>query len=77
MDIKTEIVALAVRILKDKTDLVATPDTFTEVFAVFATGKTHDVRTAEAIIESAATVANFAKKTNIIRKFKKSIPNHL
>lgn len=71
MDTKTEIVALAVRVLSKKTDLVRPNDTFTELLAVMTTGKSQDVRTAEQIIASVEGVVDFAKKTVTNRKFKK------
>lgn len=77
MNVKTEIVALAVRILQDKTNLIDTPDSFTEFFAVLSTGKSYDVRAAESIVELAEKAAKLTKNTNTIRKFKKTIPNHV
>jgi hypothetical protein len=73
MNIRTELIALAVRAISEKTNLVPKPDAFSEFFAVFTTGKTYDQRVAESLEASALDAVTAVKKMNVNRKFKKII----
>lgn len=75
MNVKTELIALAVRALSEKTDLISKPDNFTEFFATFTTGKTYDERVAEQIEEFAQKSVTAARKMRTDRKFKKITQN--
>lgn len=72
MNLKTEIVALAVRALADKTNLIRKPDAFEELFGALFTGKTYDQRLAEDIVADADKLASAAKRFKTNRQAKKN-----
>jgi len=75
MNIKTEIVALAVRLLADKTNLIHKPDTF-ELFLNSLMGvESYDRRLASEIIAESDRAVAAVKRKNTDRKFKKIVQN--
>lgn len=75
MDAKVEVVALAVRLLAGKTNLIRKPDLF-ETFLTDLFGlESYDRQMARAIISDAEHATAAVKKHNTNRKFKKIIKN--
>ena len=77
MDIKNEIVTLAVRYLNGKTRVFAKPDPIAELVNVILTGQTQEERVASAIVDSVESVAKLAKSHVTVRKFRKNLPDHI
>lgn len=70
MNLKTELVALAIRHLTSK-NIIAPSNGIDEFVSVLFTGKSADVRLAEEIVASAGQMAQIVKRANTNRKFKK------
>jgi len=75
MNIKRELIALAVRVLADNTNLVRKPEPFEELITNLFGGETYDQRTARVIDEESAKALEAAKRFNTNRKFKKITKN--
>lgn len=75
MNLKTELVALAVRVLAEKTTLVRKPDAFEELINGIFTGKSFDQRAAENVVGKTDEVISIVKSVNARRQAKKQIPN--
>lgn len=75
MTIKTEIIALAVRLVAENTSLIRKPDAFESLITNIFGGETYDVRAAKEIEATTARVINSAKKMHVDREFKKIIKN--
>ena len=73
MNLKTEIVALAVRALSDKTNLIRKPDALEELFSALFTGKSYDQRLAEDIVADAENAAAAVKRFKTSRQAKKTL----
>jgi hypothetical protein len=71
MNLKTEIVALAVRTLAEKTNLVRKPDAFEELINTIFTGKSFDQRVAEDVIGTTDELASIAKRIRTRHQVKK------
>lgn len=72
---KTDIIAFAVRLLSEKSTLIAKPDPFTETLNSFFGIESHDKRVARAIEADAEKVIAAAKRLHVNRKFKKITQN--
>ena len=76
MNLKTEIVALAVRALADKTSLIRKPDAFEEFINQIFGGESYDQRLAKDIVADADKLAAAAKRFKTTRQAKKSPEIH-
>lgn len=75
MNIKVEIVTLAIRALQSNTTLLRRPDTFENFISAIFTGQTIEERQAHQVVATAETLVDSAKKMNLNRKFKKIVQN--
>jgi len=75
MNLKTEIVALAVRALADKTNLIRKPDAFEELITGLFGGESYDQRLAKDIVADADKLASAAKRFKTSRQAKKNTLN--
>ena len=71
MNLKTEIVALAVRALAENTNLIRKPDAFEELISTLFTGKSFDQRVAEDVVGKTDEVVSIAKRIRSSRQAKK------
>lgn len=71
MNIKTEIVALAVRVLAEN-GIIRKPDTFSELFSEILTGQSYDKRMADEIVASTDKAVVAAKRIKTALPFKKN-----
>lgn len=73
MSMKTELIALGIRLVADRTTLICKPDAF-EIFISDLFGlETYDRRLARSIEAEVDRGVNAAKRMNVNRKFKKII----
>jgi hypothetical protein len=72
MNIKTEIVALAVRVLAEK-KIISKPDNFTEFLTVIMTGETFDRRLASTVVTSSDKAVAAVKSYKINRELNKPL----
>jgi endonuclease III len=72
MTLKTEIVALAVRVLAEK-NIIRKPDTFTELLSTVLSGQTFDQRIANDVVASADKAVAAVKRAKIERELKKPV----
>lgn len=72
MTIKTEIVALAVRVLAEK-NIIRKPDTFTEMLSTLLSGDTFDRRIANDIVTSTDKAVAAVKRAKINRELNKPL----
>jgi len=73
MKLRTELIALAIRALSTKTELIRKPDNF-EMFLNSLLGvETYDVRLARTIEAEAARAINATKRARTTREFKKIV----
>jgi ABC-type enterochelin transport system substrate-binding protein len=70
MNIKTELIALAVRVAADHTNLIQKPDNFTETINAFFGYESFDKRLAKDIETDVDRVVAAAKSLNTRRKFR-------
>ena len=75
MDLKTELVALAVRVLSAKTNVVQKPDQFTELLTVMFGGESYDRRLARSIVADSENAVTAVKQFRTNRQFKKITKN--
>lgn len=75
-NLTTEFVALAVRVLADKTTLIRKPDTIETLFTAFMGGKSYDRRLAEELVAEATKAVTAVKRANTKRKFKLIVNNN-
>lgn len=75
MNAKRELIALAVRLLADKTSLVRKPDSFELFLQTFLNGETYDQTLARNIEADLDRATNAVKRVNTNRKFKKITQN--
>lgn len=75
MDTKTELVAMAIRALSTKTNLIRKPDALEDVAAAIFGTDTYDVRLAKDVIAEAERVIKIAKRVRTNLKFKKITKN--
>lgn len=73
MNIKLELVTLAVRALSTKTSLLPKHSEFDNFISTLLTGETVETRTAKSILAETERLAGAARKMNTNRKFKKII----
>lgn len=73
MNAKTQIIALAVRLLSENTNIIRKPDPMSELFSTIFGGETYDVRTAKQIEGVLGQVADTAKKMDTRRRFNKIV----
>lgn len=71
MNIKTEIVALAVRVLAEN-GIIRKPDAFNEMISEIFTGQSYDKRMANEIVAGTDKAVTAAKRIKIARPFKKN-----
>lgn len=74
MNIKTEIVALAVRVLAEN-GIIRKPDTFETFLTEIFGGESYDHRMANEIVASTDKAVTAAKRIKPIRRFKKNPEN--
>jgi hypothetical protein len=67
----TDLVALAIRHLSTKTNILPQQNSFDNLISTVLTGKSADVRMAEDVVATAATVTAAAKRIRTNRKFRK------
>jgi hypothetical protein len=72
MTVKTEIVALAVRVLAEK-NIIRKPDTFTEMLSTLLSGETFDRRIANDIVTSTDKAVAAVKSAKIRRDLNKPL----
>jgi hypothetical protein len=72
MTIKTEIVALAVRVLAEK-KIISKPDNFTEFLTTVMTGETYDRRLASNIVTSTDKAVAAVKRAKFNRELNKPL----
>lgn len=75
MNIKRELIALAIRALSEKTNLVRKPDPFEDLLSTIFGGETREERLARELDESSQRAIEAAKRLNTNRKFKKITKN--
>ncbi len=73
MNLKIELIALAVRLASEKTNLVRKPDVFESFITEMFGGESYDRHVARTIAVEAERGIAAAKRVNINRKFKKII----
>lgn len=71
MTIKTEIIALAVRLVSEKTNIIQKPNEFESLITNVLGGDSYDIRIAKDIEASLNRAMDSAKRMTIDRKFKK------
>lgn len=71
MNVKRELIALAVRVLADKTSLVRKPDSFELFLNSMFGGETYDQQLARQIEADLDKATAAVKRANTNRKFKK------
>ncbi len=75
MNLKTELVTLAVRVLAEKTNLVRKPDAFENVISELFTGQTYEQRVANDAIGKTDEVVRIVKSVTSARRQAKKIQN--
>lgn len=75
MNIKLEAIALVVRVLANKTELIKKPSDFEELISSIFGGQTYDYRIASQIESEAERILEAAKRINTRRKFNKIVKN--
>ncbi len=75
MNIKLELVTLAVRVLSTKTTLLPQQSGLDNFISTLLTGETFETRTAKNILAETERIAGAAKRANTNRKFKKIVQN--
>jgi len=75
MDIKTEAIAFAVRLLADHTDLIRKPDTFEATVNSFFGIESYDKKIARDLEHDVKRAVATAKRISTNRKFKKITQN--
>lgn len=75
MNVKRELIALAVRLVADKTSLVRKPDSFEILLNSFFNTETYDQQLARKIEADLDKATDAVKRANTNRKFKKITQN--
>lgn len=75
MNIKREIIALGIRILNEKTNIVPQADPFSELITVIFGGETRDQRLARVTEENLDRATAAAKSAIVNHKFKQITKN--
>jgi hypothetical protein len=75
MNVKREILALAVRILAEKTNLIQKPDPSTEFFNTIFGAGTYDQRMAENLEVGIDKTTELVKRARLNREFNKIVRN--
>jgi hypothetical protein len=75
MNTKTAVIAFAVRLLSEKSSLIAKPDPMSEFINRFCGIESYDVRVARAIEDDLQKVTSAAKRVSTNHKFKKLTKN--
>jgi hypothetical protein len=71
MNLKTELVTLAVRVLAEKTNLVRKPDPFENMISELFTGQTYEQRVAQDMIGKTDEVVSIVKSVTTRCRSKK------
>ncbi len=71
MNIKHEVIALAIRLVADKTNLIRKPDSIEVLITQLFGGETYDRRLARSISEETERAVEATKRFRTNRKFKK------
>jgi hypothetical protein len=75
MNVKRELIALAVRVIANETNLIRKPSDFEAMLYSFFGEPSYDQKIAATIEEEADRMLDAAKRINTNRKFKKIVKN--